>query len=652
MATSGSKSIAATSQDTLKFSWWQNSQSITNNTTTIGWKLELIASSSGYISSSVAKDWSVTVNGTKYSGTNKIGISNNATKTLASGTTTITHNSDGTKTFSYSFSQEFAITWSGSYIGTKSGSGSGTLNTIPRKSTLAANNGTLGTAQTLTVTRQSTSFTHTITYKCGDVSGTICTKSTSTSISWTPQLSLAEQNKTGTSVSVIFTITTYNGSTSLGSNTKTISCTIPSSVKPTVSFTVEDGKGYLSTYGGYVQGQSTFKIAITTSGSYGSSIKSYKTTADDKTYTVASFTSPVISGSGTLTISVTVTDSRGRTATATKTVTVLEYKPPVVTDLVIRRSGKTGTSNASGEYLAVDYSVQITSLDDKNSAHYYLWYKKVSETEYTIEELTSIEGAYVVLGLTTTFLADKSSSYDVRIVVEDNFYKDDSAIFKNGKGSSASKLWSILRNGLGFAFGKVAELEGFLEINFKTFFYKFIVLKNMVAIMMENAEGQYRDVMHMTATNNLKIGYDSYDKSEGSTDICGKDINFMSRNGIWINGQLFADFVIEQGTSGIWTYRKWNSGIAECWAYSQITFNTSTSSTGISGFNMVSVEVPLPFDFIAYPCSTCSCVWNFTEWVQCHCNEHRVLVRQICNSNSANVNPKYVSIQVKGRWKE
>ena len=26
-----------------------------------------------------------------------------------------------------------------------------------------------------------------------------------------------------------------------------------------------------------------------------------------------------------------------------------------------------------------------------------------------------------------------------------------------------------------------------------------------------------------------------------------------------------ADVVIEQGTSGIWTYRKWNSGIAECW---------------------------------------------------------------------------------------
>lgn len=29
-----------------------------------------------------------------------------------------------------------------------------------------------------------------------------------------------------------------------------------------------------------------------------------------------------------------------------------------------------------------------------------------------------------------------------------------------------------------------------------------------------------------------------------------------------------SDYVVEQGTSGIWTYRKWNSGISECWGTS------------------------------------------------------------------------------------
>lgn len=28
---------------------------------------------------------------------------------------------------------------------------------------------------------------------------------------------------------------------------------------------------------------------------------------------------------------------------------------------------------------------------------------------------------------------------------------------------------------------------------------------------------------------------------------------------------LISDYVVDYGTSDIWTYRKWQSGIAECW---------------------------------------------------------------------------------------
>lgn len=39
------------------------------------------------------------------------------------------------------------------------------------------------------------------------------------------------------------------------------------------------------------------------------------------------------------------------------------------------------------------------------------------------------------------------------------------------------------------------------------------------------------------------------------------------------------DYIVEQGTSGIWTYRKWNSGVSECFAKQQTTI-TSWSSWG------------------------------------------------------------------------
>ena len=298
MATSGSKSIAATSNDTL----------------------QLIADSYGRISSTASKDWSVTINGTKYSGTNTIGLGNGETKTLASGSTTIAHNADGTKTFSYSFSQELAITWSGEYIGTKSGSGTGTLDTIPRKSTLSVANGTLGTAQTLTIERNSSSFTHTIVATCGSASTTIATKTTSTSVSFTPPLSWASQNTTGTSVSVTYKITTYNGSTDLGSNSYTKTCSIPSSVKPSCAITVSES----TSYGAYVKGLSKLKIVVTPTTSYGSAIESYSVSANGSTYTTATVTTGALTSAGTMTITATVKDKRGRTGTATATITVVD----------------------------------------------------------------------------------------------------------------------------------------------------------------------------------------------------------------------------------------------------------------------------------------------------------------------------------------
>lgn len=43
---------------------------------------------------------------------------------------------------------------------------------------------------------------------------------------------------------------------------------------------------------------------------------------------------------------------------------------------------------------------------------------------------------------------------------------------------------------------------------------------------------------------------------------------------------LKADYIVEQGTSGNWTYRKWNSGIAECWGEYKTTITHYVSVFG------------------------------------------------------------------------
>ena len=52
---------------------------------------------------------------------------------------------------------------------------------------------------------------------------------------------------------------------------------------------------------------------------------------------------------------------------------------------------------------------------------------------------------------------------------------------------------------------------------------------------------------------------------------------YEGNKGINFTNGVVADFVVEQGESGIWHYRKWYSGKAECWGRSRATVSISTT---------------------------------------------------------------------------
>lgn len=109
----------------------ETSTNTTNNTSTLS--ISLVLKRPYSISSSATKKASCTINGTTYNWSGSIGGSGD--KTLISKTQTVTHNDDGSKTISLSASITLNITWSGTYVGTISGSGSMTLTKIPRYAT-------------------------------------------------------------------------------------------------------------------------------------------------------------------------------------------------------------------------------------------------------------------------------------------------------------------------------------------------------------------------------------------------------------------------------------------------------------------------------------------------------------------------------------
>ena len=345
-----------------------------------------------------------------------------------------------------------------------SGSEVAQLTTIPRKSSLTASNGTLGVAQTLKVTKKADSFTHTITYTCGEVSGTICSKSSETSISWTPPIGLAEQNKVGTSVSVKLTITTYSGSTSIGSSNVTISCAIPDSVAPSCSLSIQDYSGYDTTYGALIKGCSRMVITVDSETSYGAIISSHRISADGVVYTEPSVVTDYIKSSGTLTVTATVTDSRGRTASASLEVEVMDYSIPTVTALKVRRCNEDGSVNESGDFVQVTFSSKVTALNDKNTALYKLEYKKSSESKYTSVSLTAYTNNYAVTNGTYIFGADSGNAYDVRLSITDRLNNTGKRTVPVSTGAT---IMHFLASGNGMGIGKMGELENTLDMGWK-----------------------------------------------------------------------------------------------------------------------------------------------------------------------------------------
>lgn len=438
---------------------WSAKQDVATNTSTITWTLK---SSGSYTGRVAERTLTAVINGTTvFSKTDRVMREPNTT--VATGTLKIEHASDGSKSFSASVS---AAVYTSSINCTKTTTFA--LDKIARQSAFGTITGsTLGSPITIKITRQVASFTHQFWYRLGGSEWYNLGGGFTDTITFTPDINLCSRLPNATSGTLELCIRTLNGSTQVGSDVyKNITANVPASIVPTVAVAVTDVLGHVAKYGSYIQGQSKIKAAVTAAGAYGSTIKSYSTTIDGKTYTSANVETGVLTGTGELTLKTTVTDSRGRTASASKKLTVTPYALPRITDMKVTRCDADGSGNSSGKYLAVKLSAEITSLSNKNSASYTIQYKKTDATVYTSKTLTDQAGKYSLKDVVVVFEADQASGYEVIFTATDAF----SAATKGGTGSSITTFMSWLKKGMGLAIGKIATYENAVEIAFKTKF--------------------------------------------------------------------------------------------------------------------------------------------------------------------------------------
>lgn len=526
----------------------QISQSVANNTSQVRILWESTQTGASHNDNSRTAYYGVSVNGeqaTQYSVSYT--LPQGTTKTIVDTTITVPHRNDGTATITVN-------TWMDTRIsaGVVEKSQTLTLSTIPRATTPVITPLVMGQEGIITLDPASNDFTHTITYNFGiQFHGTIATRTAERSIKWTPPKEFANVLTSAEAGQMHFRCTTYNGDALIGSTDVWVKITVSPDTVPTVSVSLSDAAGYEDVYG-WVQNKSRVKASITAAGVMGSKIIDTTMTVDGKVVDANAENS--LPNSGNIPVKVVVTDSRKRTASYSTNLSVSAYTTPVINNLAYTRGSYTNsvwTENPSGADIKITFTLAMAL--SANRANLTVSLDGVAKQTVTNQSA----------GAKTLYLSGvgTDTTRKLEVAVSDAF------------GGKTSK--EIV----------VATVEVPLNINF-----------SLPSVC-------FGGIAEKEKTVQFKWPVDL----NGDLTIVGD----LKLNGISIQdilSKLGADYIIEQGTTGAWTWRKWASGVAEMWAvFGTDSLAMTTQTWGAlytaswMGLAVNKTAREYPFAFIAEP---------------------------------------------------
>ncbi|HEL2448509.1 TPA: hypothetical protein TZW71_002078 [Streptococcus suis] len=309
-------------------------QNIAANTTVVNWRIT-VSRTGAYLTRNEQGDstLSLDINGGRVHTSNPRWRTSGEEFLMASGSTTVGHNADGTKSFPFSatFNPNNGLHGFITVLGNIG------LATIPRSSSVSVGIGTIGSALTININRQSSSFKHTVRYAWGNKQGTIASN-VDTSTTWTIPLDFANDIPNTTSGTGTIFVDTYSGSNKTGTQQVAFTANVPASMKPTFSgVTLTDTNGAarsLLSGNNFLQIISDIQVGFNGAvGSYGSTIAGYRAEIVNRNLSTNSNGGRLgmMNFNGSATIRASVVDSRGRWSdTRDVTINVIEYYAPIL----------------------------------------------------------------------------------------------------------------------------------------------------------------------------------------------------------------------------------------------------------------------------------------------------------------------------------
>ena len=420
MATSGTFKTSAYDGACLQFDWSLKSQSTVNNQSVISWTLKGAGIKSGYWY--MAGPFKCTVNGTVvYQSNTRIKLYTGTV--VASGELAIGHDTNGAKSFSAYAECAIYVT----SVNCK-GSGSWSLPDIGRASQPSLNTWpnnspdfNIGDTIVVHMNRKSTVFTHTVVLKLGSYSYTIGTGVMDNITFDTDRIasSLYAQMPNSNSMTGEIAVTTYSGSTVIGTSSCTIIAHVVNSspvfdvvYSDTNSATVAitENNQYI------IRNNSTLQISISNAKALNSAtLKTLTAVVNGNAYTGTLNGSTGVINVGVVNVSydtevtVKIVDSRGNVGQKNITVLVYDWTLP---SAIIKLNRKNNYYSES----ILNVNANYASIGGKNTVAIRYRTKKVSESSY---------GSYATIqnNVDANFMADNKYEWNVQVEVSDRIGK-------------------------------------------------------------------------------------------------------------------------------------------------------------------------------------------------------------------------------------
>lgn len=420
MATSGTFKTSAYDGACLQFDWSLKNQSTVNNQSVISWTLKGAGIKSGYWY--MAGPFKCTVNGTVvYQSNTRIKLYTGTV--VASGELAIGHDTNGAKSFSAYAECAIYVT----SVNCK-GSGSWSLPDIGRASQPSLNTWpnnspdfNIGDTIVVHMNRKSTVFTHTVVLKLGSYSYTIGTGVTDNISLDTDKIasSLYAQMPNSNAMNGEIIVTTYSGSTVIGTSSCTIIAHVVNS-SPVFDVVYSDTNSATVAITGnnqyIIRNNSTLQISVSNAKALNSAtLKTLTVVVNGNAYTGTLKGSTGVINVGVVNVSydtevtVKIVDSRGNVGQKKITVLVYDWSLP---SAIIKLNRKSNYYSDS----ILNVNANYASIGGKNTVAIRYRTKKVSDSSY---------GSYATVQNNTdaSFTADNKYEWNVQVEVSDRIGK-------------------------------------------------------------------------------------------------------------------------------------------------------------------------------------------------------------------------------------